>query len=189
MAEWIRFGLTLCFLVAGLSIFLIELFGVFRFRFVLNRMQAAATGDTLGISLCLVGLMIANGFNFTSAKLVLVVVFLWFASPVSSHMISRLEYITDEDLEKYCDVVELEELHREQAAAKEQEVTVNGGSKDVLVVSSVKTFDAAANKMPEPERVGGQRDKKQHESKQRGSKKVESKQKKPVSGKKGDAKQ
>ncbi len=44
--EWVRFFAVLLFLVSGISIFFLELFGVFRFRFVLNRMQVAATGDT-----------------------------------------------------------------------------------------------------------------------------------------------
>ena len=93
--EWVRFFAVLLFLVSGISIFFLELFGVFRFRFVLNRMQVAATGDTLGISLCMV------------------IIFLWFASPVSSHVIARLEYITDETLEENCRIVELEELEAE----------------------------------------------------------------------------
>ena len=37
-------------------------------------------------------------------SVVTVVVFLWFASPVSSHLIARLEVITDEDLEQHCEV-------------------------------------------------------------------------------------
>ncbi len=114
MLEWVRFVAVLLFLVSGISIFLLELFGVFRFRFVLNRMQVAATGDTLGISLCMVGLILANGADFTSAKMVLVIIFLWFASPVSSHVIARLEYITDETLEENCRIVEAKEPEREE---------------------------------------------------------------------------
>lgn len=128
MFEWIRFFVVLAFLAAGLSIFFLELFGVFRFGFVLNRMQVASTGDTLGISLCLTGLMIANGMDFTAAKLILVIVFLWFASPVSSHMISRLEYTTDEDLGKYCRVMELKELE-EEAGKREEKSRKKEGEK------------------------------------------------------------
>ena len=47
-------GLLLC----GLGTFIIELIGVFRFRYVLNRMHAAATGDTLGIGFALLGLIV-----------------------------------------------------------------------------------------------------------------------------------
>ena len=60
IVEWIRFFAVVAFLVMGMSIFFLEIFGVYRFHYVLNRMQIAATGDTLGIGLCLVGLMVAN---------------------------------------------------------------------------------------------------------------------------------
>lgn len=82
--EWVRFFAGAVFLLCGLGIFLIEMIGVFRFKYVLNRMHAAAMGDTLGIGFALLGLILMNGWNFTSAKFLLVIVFLWFASPVSS---------------------------------------------------------------------------------------------------------
>lgn len=91
-------------LTLGLLTFAIEVFGVFRFEFVLNRMHAAAMGDTLGIGISLTGLVILSGFNFTSMKMILVILFLWFASPVSSHLIARLEVMTDETLTDYCEV-------------------------------------------------------------------------------------
>lgn len=101
--EWIRFIVGTIVLCIGLLTFALEVFGVYRFHFVLNRMHAAAMGDTLGIGISLIGLIIFSGFNFTSLKMFLVVVFLWFASPVSSHLIARLEVTTDEELDKYCE--------------------------------------------------------------------------------------
>ncbi len=111
--EWIRFGIVIVLLVSGMSIFFLEIFGVYRFKFVLNRMQIAATGDTLGIGLCLIGLMVANGWDATTAKLALVIVFLWCTSPVSSHMIARLEYTTDRTLLENCRMVSMEEAEKE----------------------------------------------------------------------------
>lgn len=102
--EWIRFIVGAIVLCIGLITFGLEVFGVYRFHFVLNRMHAAAMGDTLGIGISLIGLIIFSGFNFTSLKMFLVVVFLWFASPVSSHLIARLEVTTDEELEEFCEV-------------------------------------------------------------------------------------
>ncbi|MCI5528723.1 MAG: monovalent cation/H(+) antiporter subunit G [Blautia sp.] len=99
--EWIRFLLGAILLLCGLGIFLIEMIGVFRFKYVLNRMHAAAMGDTLGIGFSLMGLILMSGFNFTSLKLLLVIVFLWFSSPTSSHLIARLEVTTNEDEEKH----------------------------------------------------------------------------------------
>lgn len=106
MLEWIQFAVGTFFLVWGLGIFLLELFGVYRFDYVLNRMHAAAIGDTLGISVSMLGLMIFSGFSFTTLKLGLVVLFLWCASPVSSHLIARLEVMTREDAEKKWEVIE-----------------------------------------------------------------------------------
>lgn len=97
--EWIRFALGTVCLTGGLILFAIELIGVFRFRYVLNRMHAAAMGDTLGISCSLIGLMLISGWNFNTLKLALVVAFLWCASPVSSHLIARLEVSTNEHSE------------------------------------------------------------------------------------------
>ena len=99
--EWIRFLAGAVLLLIGLLIFLIQMIGVFRFKYVLNRMHAAAMGDTLGIGCCLLGLIVMKGASFTSLKLLLVMVFLWFSSPVSSHLIARLEVTTDEEPQKH----------------------------------------------------------------------------------------
>ena len=104
--NWIRFiGGLLC-LFTGLIIFMIEMIGVFRFQYVLNRMHAAAIGDTFGIGICLLGLMILSGFNFTTLKIGLIIIFFWLASPVSSHLISRLEVTTNEKLKEVCELPE-----------------------------------------------------------------------------------
>lgn len=102
--EWIRFIIGALFLLTGVLFFIVEIFGVFHFKYVLNRMHAAAMGDTLGISMCLLGLMIISGLNFTTLKMAFIVIFLWCASPVASHLIARLEVTTNEELEKYCEV-------------------------------------------------------------------------------------
>ncbi|MBR2047193.1 MAG: monovalent cation/H(+) antiporter subunit G [Oscillospiraceae bacterium] len=106
MLEWIRFASGVGLLLIGLGIFMLQLFGVFKFKYVLNRMHAAAMGDTLGIGVSLTGLMILSGFNLVSLKMALIIVFLWLASPVSSHLISRLEVVTNEHLAEHCELPE-----------------------------------------------------------------------------------
>ena len=101
--EWVRFMIGTVVLLCGLSIFIVEIFGIFHMKYVLNRMHAAAMGDTLGISISLVGLMIFSGLNFTTMKMVLIVTFLWLASPVSSHLIARLEVSTNKKLNEFCE--------------------------------------------------------------------------------------
>ena len=102
--NWVRFILGLGMLLTGLGIFLLQIFGVFKFKYVLNRMHAAAMGDTLGIGVSLTGLILLSGLNFTSLKMALIMVFLWLASPVSSHLISRLEVVTNEHLAQECEL-------------------------------------------------------------------------------------
>lgn len=104
--EWIRFLAGVVLLLAGLCIFLLEIFGVYKFKYVLNRMHAAAMGDTLGLGACLTGLILLSGWNITSVKMALVLAFLWLASPVSSHLISRLEVVTNEHLAENCELPE-----------------------------------------------------------------------------------
>ena len=125
--EWLRLIAGGALLLSGLIIFLIELYGVFHLKYVLNRMHAAAMGDTLGISFSLVGLMIFSGLNFTTLKMMLIVIFLWLASPVSSHLLARLEVVTNEKLENHCqsysDLAVLEEelkMEREKETGGEE---------------------------------------------------------------------
>lgn len=114
--EWMKLIIGSLFLIGGMIIFFTELFGVFHFKYVLNRMHAAAMGDTLGITSCLIGLMIFSGLNSTTLKLLLIIIFLWFASPVSSHMLSRLEAATNENLADHCEIYEdLKTLKQELA--------------------------------------------------------------------------
>lgn len=107
--EWLRFILGISFICMGLFVFVIQLIGVYKFKYVLNRMHAAGMGDTMGLSLCMLGAMFLFGWSFTTGKLALVAAFLWLASPVSSHLISKLEVTTNEHLEEYCKVEKEEE--------------------------------------------------------------------------------
>lgn len=120
--KWTQFIAGTLLLLFGILTFAVQVIGVFKFRHVLNRMHAAAMGDTLGIGISLVGLMILSGFNFTTLKLGLVVVFLWCSSPVSSHLIARLEAVTDPDIKEYCEVQEeVKELLDSENTGKEED--------------------------------------------------------------------
>jgi len=111
--EWIRFMTGTGILLIGLGFFVMQVFGIFRFKYVLNRMHAAALGDTMGIGCSLLGLVILSGLNFTSLKMGLVIVFLWLASPVSSHLISKLEITTNTHLKDQCELPQ-DELEEEK---------------------------------------------------------------------------
>ncbi|MBS6196545.1 MAG: monovalent cation/H(+) antiporter subunit G [Clostridiales bacterium] len=118
--EWCRFIAAAVCLCTGLVFMILAVFGVNRFHKALNRMHAAAMGDTLGILFVLLGLILVRGFSMDSLKLFLVILFFWMASPVSGHMISRLEAMTDEHLG------ELHVIHKERKKGKRKK---GGGSR------------------------------------------------------------
>ena len=67
IGEWIRFGLCAAFLLAGLFIMVVSIIGLYRFDFALQRIHAAALGDTLSLLLFTIGILIAVGFHGVEA--------------------------------------------------------------------------------------------------------------------------
>ena len=114
--SWIRFIIGAILLLAGIVFYVIQFIGVFRFKYVMNRMHAAAIGDTLGSSLMMLGTVVLNGWQLSTLKMVLIIAALWLTAPVSSHMLGRLEVLSKEKLDDVCDVVTPEELEKEEQA-------------------------------------------------------------------------
>ena len=104
--EWVQLIVGGALIVIGLLIMCAGVIGVYRFRYVLNRMHASAMVDSMGILFAILGLVVLSGFQFGTLKLILIVVFFWLAGPVSSHMICKLEVQVNEDLEKECELQE-----------------------------------------------------------------------------------
>lgn len=88
--EWIRFIAAAICICGGTFVMISAAIGVYRFSECLTRMHAAAMGDTLGLGLIILGLIILFGFQITTVKLILVVAFLWTTGPVSSHLIAQM---------------------------------------------------------------------------------------------------
>ena len=101
----IKFIISAIFIAVGIFDLATAMVGNFRFGYVLNRMQVGATSDTLGAALIIIGLIIVSGLNATTVKLIIVVLFLWFANPVSSHFLARTEIISNENIMQECEVV------------------------------------------------------------------------------------
>ncbi len=120
--EWIRMLLGFSLLILSVTIFAIEIIGVFKMKFSLNRMHAAAMGDTLGLGSGLLGLMIISGLNFTTLKMLLVWIFLWCTSPVASHLIARMEYETNDNLSEQAQHAELLEVEAEIGEKEDREI-------------------------------------------------------------------
>ncbi len=95
MLDWIIFIVSNALIVVGLFVACSAVLGLYRFNFVVNRMHAAAMNDTLGIFLVLMGLMIQTGFQYASLKMLVIIIFFWFASPVSGHLITKMQITID----------------------------------------------------------------------------------------------
>ncbi len=108
--EILRLVFAAIFLIAGVVCMAAAVFGMFRFHYILNRMHMAATTDTFGLFLSMVGLVIWKGFGPEACKLAIIILFFWVSGPVSSHLIARMEVDTNEKLDEECEVKKYGEL-------------------------------------------------------------------------------
>lgn len=76
-------------LLAGAAFGIIGAVGVLRFPDLFSRMHAAGVTDTLCALLILGGLAVKAGFTLALAKLFLILLFLWFTSPTSTHALAK----------------------------------------------------------------------------------------------------
>ena len=116
MLDVIRFVLSAALTAAGLFCLLSAVVGVYKFRYALNRVHAAALIDTVGILLMLLGVIIATGFTVASGKMLVVIAFLWLTSPVSGHLIGRMEITINDELEKDAEVMDRAYVQQEKVA-------------------------------------------------------------------------
>ena len=63
--------------------------GVLRLPDVFTRLHASGMTDTMGAGLILTGLIFQAGLSLITVKLVLVLFFLWFTSPIATHAVAR----------------------------------------------------------------------------------------------------
>lgn len=87
-------------IIIGLFVFLCATFGVFRLKYVMNKMHAAALGDTMGLFMIVLGLIILSSNVFIIAKFILIILFFWLTSPIATHMIAKVELLTNKDAEE-----------------------------------------------------------------------------------------
>jgi multicomponent Na+:H+ antiporter subunit G len=73
----------------GLGFMAITAVGILRLPDFFSRAHAVSKTETMGLGLVMLGLAVYNGFNLVSLKLVLAVVFVFLANPVSAHLMTR----------------------------------------------------------------------------------------------------
>ncbi len=103
--------LGMIFIALAILGYIIEVIGVFRFDYVLNRMHATAIGDSLALLSALLGAGLLMWDWFAAGKLLVILVMVYLTSPLSSHLIARVEAMTNNHMEAYLDKPVLERHH------------------------------------------------------------------------------
>ncbi len=85
IANFIAYGLML----VGAVFALIGGIGMLRLPDFYSRMHAAGITDTLGAWLILAGFGVYEGLSLVTVKLILIFVFIFFTSPVSTHAVAN----------------------------------------------------------------------------------------------------
>lgn len=106
MTDMLRFVIAAVLMLAGVVSGAVSILGVFRFKFVMNRMHCAAILDTVSMAGILGGLMVASGNLQYIPKLLAAIAVLWIGSPAASHLVSRMEMATDESAAEHIHVEE-----------------------------------------------------------------------------------
>ncbi len=76
-------------LMAGAGLALVGALGLLRLPDVFARMHGAGIIDTLGVGLIMVGLMFQSGLTLVTVKLILVLAFVLYTSPTTTHALAR----------------------------------------------------------------------------------------------------
>ncbi|MCJ8310930.1 MAG: monovalent cation/H(+) antiporter subunit G [Rhizobiaceae bacterium] len=82
-----------CFIVGGFFLFIGSL-GMVRLVDFWARLHAASIIDSAGIGLILVGMMLQGGFTLITAKLALIVLFLFITGPTASHAVANAAFMS-----------------------------------------------------------------------------------------------
>ena len=87
----IRLWIAIPFLALAVFIFFSEVRGFYKFKYVMNRMHAAAMGDTLGIGSVVIAVAVLTGGLSATLKLVLILLFMFLTGPVLTHLLAGAE--------------------------------------------------------------------------------------------------
>jgi len=81
--------LSWVFILAGSTFLLIGSVGLIRLPDVFSRMHAAGLIDTLATTLLIIGMTFQAGLTLVTVKLFLIILFIFFASPTSTHALAK----------------------------------------------------------------------------------------------------
>lgn len=77
----------------GLIVMAISFLGVFRFKTLRLMLHAASLLDTFGFLLVMTGLLLSGAGLFPTLKIMLVLLFMLLAAPLTTHLIAKMDFI------------------------------------------------------------------------------------------------
>ena len=85
---------TAAALLIGAAFVFIAALGALRFPDVYTRMHAVSKATTLGLGCMLIGVAVSFPHLGVIAKIAVVLLFIFFTTPIATHMIARAAYLT-----------------------------------------------------------------------------------------------
>lgn len=81
--------ISIIFVTTGIVFILVGSIGILRLPDFYARTHAVSKSDTLGVIFVIMGLIFYEGFTQSSAKLLLIVLFIALSNPIGTHALSR----------------------------------------------------------------------------------------------------
>ncbi len=81
------------FIGVGCFFIIVTSIGIVRFPDFYSRLHPAGKTDTVGQAFVLIGLMIYEGFSLVSIKLMIIMVFIFIASPTATHAVAQAAFL------------------------------------------------------------------------------------------------
>lgn len=88
MSELINI-ITVLLVVTGIIFMLVGSIGILRLPDFFSRTHAVSKSDTLGIVFVISGLIVYEGLNQSSLKLLLIILFIALSNPIGTHALAR----------------------------------------------------------------------------------------------------
>lgn len=96
----IRMIVAAVFLCIGILLLLISAIGVLRLPDFISRLHSSGIGETLGMIMLGIGIIIYIGWNLVSVKMAFVVLALLLVNPVGTHLIGKAAHYNSSEKEE-----------------------------------------------------------------------------------------
>jgi len=88
MSEFVNIA-SIILVVIGIIFMLVGSIGILRLPDFFSRTHAVSKSDTLGIIFVIAGLIVYEGLNQSSLKLLLIILFIALSNPIGTHALAR----------------------------------------------------------------------------------------------------